>query len=507
MSMSVNLLGIDIGSSSVKVSVVDAETGKTVASGSSPATELAITARQSGWAEQHPDLWWEHVKASLKQVAQTAPDALGKVAAIGIAYQMHGLVTVDKAGKPLRDSIIWCDSRAILYGDQAFAELTEDYCLQTLLNSPGNFTAAKLAWVKDKEPDLFAQIDKIMLPGEYIAYRLTGEAVTTASGLSEGMFWDSLRGTPAQFLLDHFGFEASLLPRLSPLFADQGRVRKEVAETLGLPAGIPVCYRAGDQPNNAFSLNVLEPGEAATTAGTSGVVYGVSEKPIYDPRSRVNTFVHVNHEEQRQRYGVLLCLNGTGSLYQWLKRLLGGDASVNYEQMNALAAAVVPGSEELFVFPYGNGAERTLENRNPGASIQGLNFNIHGQGHVLRAAQEGIVYALYYGMEIMREMGMDISTVKAGRANMFLSPLFRQVFATVTGATVELYNTDGSQGAARGAGVGTGLYKTFGEAFSHLNCEEVIGPDDVYVARYAELYQAWKERLAALVPDISLSGK
>jgi xylulokinase len=332
---------------------------------------------------------------------------------------MHGLVVVDRGQQPLRDAIIWCDSRAVQYGQRAFEELGEQHCLDHLLNSPGNFTAAKLAWIKDQEPETFRRIDKIMLPGEYIGLKLTGEVTTTPSGLSEGIMWDAQKNQPASFLLEYYGFAPNILGTIRPAFSDQGRIRANVAEELGLPANIPVAYRAGDQPNNAFSLNVLHPGEAATTAGTSGVVYGIADQPIYDPLSRVNTFVHVNHTEDMGRYGVLLCLNGTGSLNQWLKRLLGGeDRAIDYPAMNVLATEVPPGAASLTVFPYGNGAERTLQNHELGATIENLNFNIHSRAHLLRAGQEGIVFALNYGVEIMREMGMNISTVKAGKANM-----------------------------------------------------------------------------------------
>lgn len=494
--MSGYLVGIDVGSSSVKVSLVEAHSGKVTASSTSPSTEMEITARRAGWAEQHPDLWWEHLKNCLQSIGENHRRELEEARAVGIAYQMHGLVAVDKSQKPLRDSIIWCDSRAVEYGNKAFHAIGSQKCSSHLLNSPGNFTAPKLAWVKENEPELFSRIDKIMLPGEYIGLRLTGEAVTTASGLSEGIMWDVLADEPAGFLLDYFGIPTSLLSAVKPLFGEQGYITASAAAELGLPTGIPVAYRAGDQPNNAFSLNVLNPGEAATTAGTSGVVYGVTDHPSYDPLSRVNTFVHVNHGQQ-PRYGVLLCLNGTGSLNQWLKRLLSIDEKnpVDYELMNQLAASVAPGAADLLVYPYGNGAERTLENRNPGGAIENLNFNIHSKAHVLRAAQEGIVYALYYGMEIMRGMGMEVSTVKAGRANMFLSPLFRQTFATVTGAAVELYNTDGAVGAARGAGIGAGIYTSFGDAFSNLRCEETVEPEAGLITRYGELYSIWKKNL------------
>ncbi len=499
--MSGYLLGIDVGSSSIKASIIDAYNGNLIAPASSPATELTITARKTGWAEQHPDLWWQHLKKVLHIIAQDSKNVLQDLIAIGIAYQMHGLVVVDKDNKPLRDAIIWCDSRAVPYGQRAFIELGEKRCLETLLNSPGNFTAAKLAWIKEQEPELFSRIYKILLPGEYIGLRLTGEAVTTPSGLSEGIMWNVIKDRPATFLLDYFGFDTSLLSDLRPSFSEQGWTTSKAAAELGLPAGIPVTYRAGDQPNNAFSLNVLQPGEAATTAGTSGVVYGITPQPIYDVRSRINTFINVNHTKEDNRYGVLLCLNGTGSLNQWLKRILGGEQNkaFDYETMNILASKANPGADNLRIFPYGNGAERTLDNRDLGALVENLNFNRHGQAELLRAGQEGIVFALYYGLEIMKELGINIKTVKAGKANMFLSPLFRETFATVTGTNVELYNTDGSMGAARGAGIGAGIYNSFDEAFSSLKCEEVITPRKQTSEQYADIYMQWKKRLQKII--------
>lgn len=497
---SASLLGIDVGSSSIKVSLLNAETGKALASAVFPETEMAIIARKAGWAEQNPETWWAHLKHAVRYVGAQAPELLSSCIGIGISYQMHGLVTLDKEGRLVRDAIIWCDSRAVPYGEAAYEALGNEACLSRVLNSPGNFTASKLAWVKDKEPEAFKKTATIMLPGDYVAFRLTGEMTTTPSGLSEGILWDVLDDAPAGIILDHFGFSPSLLPKVLPTFSIQGRVTKKAAEDLGIPEGAPVAYRAGDQPNNAFSLNVLNPGEAAATAGTSGVVYGVADKPLYDNASRVNTFVHVNHEKQLKRYGVLLCLNGTGILNRWLKEMLGDKGKgYDYAAMNKLAEKVAPGAESLRIFPYGNGAERTLANADPGAAMVGLNFNMHRQPHLMRAAQEGIVFALVYGLEIMRNMGMNVKKVKAGYANMFLSPLFRKMFAAVSGASIELYNTDGSQGAARGAGIGIGFYKDMKSAFAGLEQKEYIEPDKELAAAYGEIYVDWKEKLLKIL--------
>ena len=486
------LLGYDIGSSSVKASLVDAQSGRCVASAFYPKSEAAIIANKPGWAEQEPSSWWENLKLATADVMATSAADPKDIKAIGISYQMHGLVCVDKDLNVLRPSIIWCDSRAVPYGQKAFDEIGHEACLSHLLNSPGNFTASKLAWVKENEPELYSKIYKIMLPGDYIAMKLTDEVCTTISGLSEGMMWDFSENAPAQILLDYYGIDRSLLADIRPTFSEQGRVTAAAAAELGLAEGIPVTYRAGDQPNNALSLNVFNPGEIASTAGTSGVVYGVLGDVNYDPKSRVNTFAHVNHTEEQTRLGVLLCINGTGILNSWMKRNVAPE-SLSYAQMNDLAATAPIGSAGVSILPFGNGAERMLENREVGSSIHGVNFNIHSQAHLLRAAQEGIVFSFKYGIEVMEQMGMNVNKIHAGHANMFLSPIFRNTLAGVTGAVIELYDTDGSVGAAKGAGIGAGIYKDNNEAFATLEKLAVIEPADTQ--EYKDAYEVWKSRL------------
>lgn len=486
------LLGYDIGSSSVKASLVDAQSGECLYSAFSPATEMSIKALQAGWAEQDPEDWWQNLKIVTKEILSHTGIEAASIKAIGISYQMHGLVLVDKQKKVLRPAIIWCDSRAVPYGEKAFRELGQERCLSHLLNSPGNFTAAKLAWVKENEPGLFEQIDKILLPGDYIALRLSGEAVTTASGLSEGIFWDFKNNQPADFILNYWGIPREWIPGVLPSFSEQGRLLAAVAEELGLFKGTPICYRAGDQPNNALSLNVLNPGEIAATAGTSGVVYGVNDSLAYDPQSRVNSFAHVNHSAEATRIGVLLCINGTGILNAWLKRN-SASKGLSYAQLNELAATAPIGADGLSILPFGNGTERMLENKASSCSIHGLQFNRHSQAHLLRAAQEGIVFAFAYGMEIMQAMGINTALIRAGHANMFLSPLFRESLSTLTGSGIELYDTDGSVGAARGAGIGAGIYSTPQEAFGKLKRITRIYPNKAEQPAYLEAYSRWKQ--------------
>ena len=494
------MLGFDVGSSSVKASLVDADTGVCAASAFYPEKEAPIIAVKAGWAEQDPQMWWDNAKLSLKKVMSDAGVKGEDIKAIGISYQMHGLVCVDKDMKVLRPSIIWCDSRAVPYGEKAFGALGAEKCLSHLLNSPGNFTAAKLAWVKDNEPDVFNKIYKIMLPGDYIAMKLSGTINTTISGLSEGMFWDFKEKDAAGFLLDYFGFDKSLIADIVPTFSVQGEVSAAAAAELGLKEGTPISYRAGDQPNNALSLNVFNPGEIASTAGTSGVVYGVLGEVNYDKRSRVNTFAHVNYTKDLDRLGVLLCINGTGILNAWVRRNVAPEG-ISYSEMNDMMASVPIGSEGVTIIPFGNGAERVLENKEIGCSIHGINFNKHGKAHIMRAAQEGIVFSFCYGMEIMQQMGMDIRKIHAGKANMFLSDIFRNTLAGVSGATIELYETDGSVGAAKGAGMGCGIYKDNNEAFASLKKLSVIEPDEKHRSEYLEAYTLWKEKLQKLTSN------
>ncbi len=490
------LIGYDIGSSAIKAALLDADTGRLIDSCASPATELAIDSAAPGWAEQPPSLWWEHVKKATAQIRAAIRFDVRDVKAIGISYQMHGLVLVDKAQAVLRPSIIWCDSRAVDIGRGAADAMGRTRCLERLLNLPGNFTASKLKWVMDNEPAVYEHLHKAMLPGDYIAMKMTGEIATTPSGLSEGILWDFEDQGVARMVLDHYAISEDTLPRVVPTFSVQGELTPHAADELGLAAGTAVSYRAGDQPNNALALNVLQPGEVAATAGTSGVVYAVSAARAFDRDSRVNTFVHVNHTAHDARYGILLCINGTGSLNRWINKTL--THGMSYDAMNDLAARAPVGSEGLVILPYGNGAERTLGNSDPGACIGSVDFNRHGLGHLFRAAQEGIVFALDHGLQIVRDMGIDVHTVRAGRANMFLSPLFQSAFATVTGTRVELFDTDGAQGAARGAGIGCGIYRDASEAFEGIEAVEVIEPDRSLAAPYNEARARWLGALDSL---------
>jgi xylulokinase len=490
------LLGIDLGTSSIKVSVVDSSTRKCVASAQFPETEVDIISLQAGWAEQSPDLWWEHVKQAILKCNASQLYDPKDIGAIGIAYQMHGLVLIDKEQHVLRNSIIWCDSRAIEIGDKAFNEIGEKQCLSHLLNSPGNFTASKLAWVKKHEPEIYERIDEVLLPGDFIAMKLTGETTTTASALSEGIFWDFRNHSISKDILNYFDFDSSFFPALQPVFSGHGTLKEIVASRLSLTPGIPVTYKAGDQPNNALSLNVLQPGEVAATAGTSGVIYGVSDRMEYDPQSRINSFAHVNHQQNKHRIGVLLCINGAGIFNRWIKNMFGTQHT--YQTLNVEATNVEVGSNGLLTIPFGNGAERMLNNALVGAHFHNLDFNIHSLGHIVRSTQEGIAFAFRYGMDIMKENGIEPSIVRAGKANMFLSDVFTQSFVNATGVAVELHQCDGSVGAAVGAGIGAGIF-----AENDLSTKALKLVEPSQQQQYDEIYQKWKTVLDVQLQNLN----
>ena len=487
------LLGYDIGSSSIKTALVDADSGKAIQVVQFPKIEMDIISAQVGWAEQHPEVWWKNLCQATKSLLQKTKVNPKDIKGIGISYQMHGLVLIDKNQKVLRPSIIWCDSRAVEIGNEAFETLSKEKCLSHLLNSPGNFTASKLKWVKDNEPEIYHRIHKILLPGDYIAMKLTGEINTTVSGLSEGIFWDFKENQIAQFILDYYGFSNDLIPTIKDTFGHHGKTSKKASEATGLSEGIPVTYRAGDQPNNALSLGVINPNEVAATGGTSGVVYGISDQPIYDNESRINGFAHVNHTTENPRLGLLLCINGAGIQYAWLKKQIA-QPDISYNDMERIISTIPIGSEGLRVIPFGNGAERILSNQNTGAQVNNLQFNRHTRAHFYRAALEGIAFSFVYGFQVLKELGMNPSVIKVGNDNLFQSKIFSMTIANLLGCCIEVVKTTGAEGAAKASGIGSGIYKNLEEAIKRNEVEHQYFPNNTN-AEYNKAYQSWSNDL------------
>ena len=492
------LLGYDIGSSSVKVALVEANTKRTIDTLQSPADAMEITALQSDWAEQDPEMWWRHVCTATREILSQNAIKADQVGAIGIAYQMHGLILVDENYEVLRPSIIWCDSRAVDIGNKAFEAIGQNQCLGCLLNSPGNFTASKLKWVIENEPELYAKAKYFMLPGDYIALKLTEIPITTPSGLSEGILWDFQTNDVADIVLDHYDIDRKLIPQIVPTISEQGRLTKQAAQATGLVAGIPITYRAGDQPNNAMSLNVLEPGEVAGTGGTSGVVYGVIDQPVFDSSSRVNGFAHVNHSKANPRIGILLCINGAGIMYNWTRQQIM-NASVSFREMEKMGATVPIGADGLRIIPFGNGAERILENQSPGAQINNLQLNRHQRAHLIRASLEGVAFSFVYGMEILKQMGLQTNILRVGNDNLFQSSIFSNTIATLTESQIEVMRTNGAIGAAKASGVAIGVYNSLSEAMRGNELVLRYEPQMDSIEAYEAAYQQWKSDLNSLI--------
>ncbi len=489
-------LGIDLGSSSIKLALLDGKTGKGIAHITVPDHEMQMHAAQAGWAEQDPESWWDYTCNSIKKL-KAQGFAIDRIEAIGISYQMHGLVLTDEKLEVLRPSIIWCDSRAAQVGREIYNKKGSAFFHSRILGSPGNFTASKLKWVQQNEPDLFEKAAYMMLPGDYLAAKFSGVAQTSKSGLSEAALWDFKKGALATDVLEAMGLSESIIPEVVSNFGHQAQIAKHVATQLGLSKDVKITYRAGDQPNNALSLHVNEPGEIATTAGTSAVIYSVTDQDSFDPENRVNTFLHVNDEQDLKRNGVLLCINGSGILYQWLRKTVsaGSKDLVSYNFLNDQAARVKAGSDGLRFYPFGNGVERIFNNKDASSGLQNLNFNRHETPHLIRAACEGIVFSMNYGFEIMQKIGAGGQRVKATHANLFLSPVFREIFVNTTQTTLELYETNGAEGAARGAAYGFGHYKNLTEANEGLTLISTLEPQKEQGNIYSDWYQTWKNNI------------
>lgn len=481
-------IGYDIGSSFIKAALVDVKTGNPILRARVPEVEIPMQAQQQGWAEQDPNLWWEYLCKATQKLLAEAHIKADQISSIGISYQMHGLVLVDRDLNPLRKSIIWCDSRATPYGDKAFEKLGKTYCKDHLLNSPGNFTASKLAWVIENEPDLYNKTYKLMLPGDFLATKLSGVPQTTITGLSEGIFWDFKNDETSTSLFDYYQINQSLVPEIVDNFKLQATVSHSGAKATGLIAGTPITYRAGDQPNNAYTLGARSTGDVVATGGTSGVVYALTDRLSGEELTKVNTFAHINYQPKQKMFGKLLNLNGAGIQYRWLHQLMG---QMSYQKLNQMAAKAPIGSNGLKVFPFGNGAERILDNKIVNGHISNINFNIHDNNHLARATLEGIAFALIYGIEMLKNDGVVIENLKVGNDNLFLSDIFSKTIADTLGISIQMLEATGAEGAAKAGIAG----EKGGQNNHKIHINKTIEPNPQSKNQSIDSFKNWKKQL------------
>ena len=313
---------------------------------------------------------------------------------------------------------------------------------------------------------------------------------TTKTGLSEGMLWDYKNNSVADFLLKYYEIDSSLIPKIVPTFGFQCKLNKKGSSECGLLEDIPIYYRAGDQPNNALSLNVLNPGEIAATAGTSGVVFAVTDNVKTNESERINNFLHVNINNSIS-LGKLLCINGAGIQYAKLKNELNINS---YDEMNKLSSVVEVGSKQLTYLPFGNGSERMLNNINVGSKMLNFDINIHKKEHVIRATLEGIAFAFVYGMQILINDGVKPKVIRAGNDNLFKSKVFGETISTLINTDIEIYETTGAFGAARAVDLRNRDFNKFENNIIENDFLRTFSPQP-NLNDYKNAYNLWVEKL------------
>ncbi|NMB45770.1 MAG: xylulokinase [Firmicutes bacterium] len=494
------MIGIDIGTSGVKTLVVT-ETGKIVAQATA---EYPLYHPKAGWAEQDPEDWWQATLTTLKKIGEDLGSDADRVKAIGLSGQMHGSVFLDKSGNVLRPAILWCDVRT---ADQC-RYITETVGRDELIRHTSNpalegFTAPKIVWLQQNEPDVYRQVAKVLLPKDYVRYRLTGEIFTEMSDAAGSLLLDVTHRRWSEPVLQALNIDPEILPECRESIDVCGTLTQQVAESTGLPAGIPVAGGGADNACGATGAGIVRPGRVLSSIGSSGVIVVHTDQPQTDPQGKVHTF---NHAIPHRWYvmGVIMAAglslkwfrDNLGHLEKQMESLTGTDA---YDLMSAQAAPTPPGAEGLVFLPYLNG-ERTPH---ADAYARGVFFGLtprHTRGHLIRAVMEGVVYALRDSVEIIRAMGIPIEQVRAigGGAK---SPLWRQMQADIMQLEVATLNIDEGPafGAALLAGVCAQVYSSVEEAAENtVRIVHTTEPNRDLTRLYDDYYQLFRSLYPAL---------
>jgi len=486
------LLGIDIGTSGSRALLLD-EAGRTQ---SASADHKAFRSPQSGWAEQDPDDWWRACQLAVRRVCEASGTQASAIQAIGLSGQMHGAVLVDAAGTVLRPAIIWCDQRTDAECRWLERTVSESLLLE-LTSNPAltNFTLTKLLWIRAHEPEIWSRVRHVLLPKDYIRWRLSGEHAIDAADASGTLMLDVAWRRWSTDLLDRVGIEVDVLPQVFESPEICARVSPDGAAAIGVPAGTPIVAGAGDQAAGAVGMGITRPGAVSATIGTSGVVFAATDRPITDPKGRLHTFCHA----VPGRWHVMGVTQAAGLSLRWLRDLVGASGGVTYDDLTAEAALVPPGAEGVLWAPYLMG-ERT-PHCDPAirAALVGLAAN-HSRGHVVRAVLEGVAFSLRDTFTIFSELGVPVDRIVVGGGGA-RSALWRAIQASVYGRAVETIAADegAALGAALLAGVGAGVWKTVDEAVdATVRRGTTTSPDAESVAVMNERYAHYRRVYPAL---------
>lgn len=487
------LLGIDIGTSGTKTVLFD-EAGNTIASALG---EYPLYQPNVGWAEQDPEDWWKATFSTIKAVLGKSGVNPSDVKGVGLSGQMHGAVLLDKDNQVLRKAIIWCDQRSSAECDQITSIIGKERLIEITANPAlTGFTASKVMWVKNNEPEIFEKVKKILLPKDYIRFKLTGEFATEVSDASGMQFMDIPKRKWSSEVLDKLGIDKGLLGDVYESQEVSGKVHKAAAELTGLKEGTPVVGGAGDQAAGAVGNGIVRPGVISSTIGTSGVVFAFSENVSIDPKGRVHTFCHA----VPNTWHIMGVTQGAGLSLKWFRdnfcieekrtaELMGIDP---YVLMDQEADRVEAGCSGLIYLPYMMGERTPHLDPNAKGVFFGLSAK-HEKQDMLRAVMEGVVYSLKDCLEIIKEMGVDVSEVRASGGG-GKSKLWRQMQSDVFGTEITTINSSegGALGVALLAGVGTGVYSSVPEA-----CDAIIkvktrqAADMALNAKYQKFYNIY----------------
>jgi xylulokinase len=455
------VLGIDVGTGGTRAVLVDRNGA--IAS-SATCEHVPFASPQTGWAEQDPHDWWKAAGSAIRAALANVQNA--DVVCVGLAGQMHGAVLLDENDEVLRPALIWCDQRTQPQCDWLNEKLGEQRIIELTCNPAlTNFTLTKLLWVRDHEPEVWKRFRRVLLPKDYVRFRLTGEHAMDVAEASGTLMFDVADRRWSEEMMASVGLPMTCLPKLFESPEICARLSHAGAAHAGLKPGTPVVAGAGDQAGGAVGMGIVRAGAVSATIGTSGVVFAATDTPAMDVRGRVHTFCHA----VPGRWHVMGVTQAAGLSLRWIRDLLKNSANLSYDQLTREAASVPAGSDGVLWSPYLMGERTPHLDPNARATLTGLAAN-HTRAHVVRAVLEGVAFSLKDTFSLFAEMKVPVSTIRVGGGGA-RSELWRQIQADVYGREVEILAAEegAAYGAALLAGVGAKFWSSVDEA-----CEAVV---------------------------------